>query len=305
MTYGYVRVSTDMQTNENQKYEINNFCNREGIRIESWFEETISGAKEVEKRELGKLLKNMQAGDTLICTELSRLGRSLFMIMEILNICTRKEIKLLTIKDRFKLCGDITAKALAFAFGLAAEIERDLISKRTKEALQRRKAEGWPNGKPGLPKGAPRKKRRLRLEGMENEIKALIKARTRTMDIAKMYNVNRDTVSKFMSFKCPELYEAKGESGRKGLKGIKYGKRLGSRILTGKERTIENMLREKLSFPKMASVLDTTRITVNRYVYEMHPEKFVQKGRNRYYNYDFPSQKSSQRSRLNQGGNSQ
>ena len=89
-----------------------------------------------------KLLNKVQKDDLIICAELSRLGRNLFMIMEILNICMSKECRVWTIKDNYKLGEDIQSKVLAFAFGLSAEIERNLISQRTKEALARKKIEG-------------------------------------------------------------------------------------------------------------------------------------------------------------------
>ena len=81
MIYGYIRVSSDKQTVENQRFEINNFCERENLRIDGWIEETISGTKSYSKRELGKLLKQIQKDDLIICAELSRLGRNLFMII--------------------------------------------------------------------------------------------------------------------------------------------------------------------------------------------------------------------------------
>ena len=142
MVYGYIRVSSDKQTVENQRFEINNFVAREQIHIDGWIEETISGTKNYNKRELGKLLNKVQKDDLIICAELSRLGRNLFMIMEILNICMTKECRVWTIKDNYRLGEDIQSKVLAFAFGLSAEIERNLISQRTKEALARLKAEG-------------------------------------------------------------------------------------------------------------------------------------------------------------------
>ena len=88
MIYGYIRVSSDKQTVENQRFEINNFCERENIKIDGWIEETISGTKAYNKRQLGTLLRRVQKDDLIICAELSRLGRNLFMIMEILNITT-------------------------------------------------------------------------------------------------------------------------------------------------------------------------------------------------------------------------
>ncbi|HAH62815.1 MAG TPA: invertase [Treponema sp.] len=142
MTYGYIRVSTDKQTVENQRFEINNFCAKQNILIDGWIEETISGTKNYTKRELGKLLDKVTRNDLIICAELSRLGRNLFMIMEILSVCMNKECKVWTIKDNYRLGDDIQSKVLAFAFGLSAEIERNLISQRTKEALARKKAEG-------------------------------------------------------------------------------------------------------------------------------------------------------------------
>lgn len=142
MTYGYIRVSTDKQTVENQRFEIKRFCQSNEIHIDGWIEETISGTKTYTKRALGKLLRRIQPDDLIICAELSRLGRNLFMIMEILNICMSKECRVWTIKDNYRLGEDIQSKVLAFAFGLSAEIERDLISQRTKEALARKKKEG-------------------------------------------------------------------------------------------------------------------------------------------------------------------
>ena len=133
MNYGYIRVSSDKQTVENQRFEINNFSNREHIHIDGWIEETISGTKAYNKRELGRLLKKVEKDDLIICAELSRLGRNLFMIMEILNICMNKECRVWTIKDNYRLGDDIQSKVLAFAFGLSEEIERNLISQRTKK----------------------------------------------------------------------------------------------------------------------------------------------------------------------------
>ena len=142
MIYGYIRVSSDKQTVENQRFEINNFCQREHLHIDGWIEETISGTKNYDKRELGRLLKKVKKDDLIICAELSRLGRSLFMIIEILSLCMKKECRVWTIKDNYRLGDDIQSKVLAFAFGLSAEIERNLISQRTKEALARKKADG-------------------------------------------------------------------------------------------------------------------------------------------------------------------
>lgn len=174
MIYGYIRVSSDKQTVENLRFEINKFCERNKLAIDGWIEETISGTKAYNKRELGKLLKRVQKEDLIICAELSRLGRNLFMIMEILNICMSKECRGWTIKDNYRLGDDIQSEVLAFAFGLSAEIERNLISQRTKEALARKKAEGVVLGRPQGRKSAPEK---YKLHGKATLIKELLKAK--------------------------------------------------------------------------------------------------------------------------------
>ena len=196
MIYGYIRVSTDKQTVENQRYEINQFCNRQEMVIEKWIEETISGAKNVEDRKLGKLLKRMKKGDILICSELSRLGRNLLMIMGILNECMNKDTQVWTIKDSYRLGSDINSKVLAFAFGLSAEIERNLISQRTKEALARKRAEGVVLGRP---KG--RKSSKTKLTGQEQKIKELLDKKVSYSAIGRILGVHRLTVSAFVKSK--------------------------------------------------------------------------------------------------------
>lgn len=193
MIYGYIRVSSDKQTVENQRFEILSFCKQEGMSIDGWIEETVSGTKNYDKRELGSLLNKVQKDDLIICSELSRLGRNLFMIMEILNQCMGKECRVWTIKDSYRLGEDIQSKVLAFAFGLSAEIERNLISQRTKEALARKKAEGITLGRP---KG--RKSSRVKLSGKEEIIKDLREQGVTISEIAKIYKVNRNTVSSFI-----------------------------------------------------------------------------------------------------------
>lgn len=192
MIYGYIRVSSDKQTVENQRFEIERFCKVNNIGIDGWIEETISGTKAYNKRQLGVLLRKVQKDDVIICSELSRLGRSLFMIMEILNICMTKECRVWTIKDNYRLGDDIQSKVLAFAFGLSAEIERNLISQRTKEALARKRAEGVQLGRP-LGRRTPQNK--YKLAKYDGQIKLMLATGATFKDIAKRYNVDRDTVS--------------------------------------------------------------------------------------------------------------
>ena len=195
MIYGYIRVSSDKQTVENQRFEIMNFCERQKLKINDWIEETISGTKNYDKRQLGKLLKKVDKNDIIICSELSRLGRNLFMIMEILNICMNKECRVWTIKDNYRLGDDIQSKVLAFAFGLSAEIERNLISQRTKEALARKKAEGKILGRP---KGRRNNPEKYKLSGKETLIIELLKIGTSQRKIAKLCKVDRNTLARFI-----------------------------------------------------------------------------------------------------------
>ena len=193
MIYGYIRVSTDKQTVENQRFEINRFCERHTMVVDKWIEETISGNKDVEKRKLGGILDTMQKDDILICAELSRLGRNLLMIMAILNQCMKREVQVWTIKDNYRLGSDINSKVLAFAFGLSAEIERNLISQRTKEALARKKAEGVILGRP---KGSKSKTKKL--TGREAEIQELLNKRISKSAIARILGVHRLTVAGYL-----------------------------------------------------------------------------------------------------------
>lgn len=193
MIYGYIRVSTDKQTVENQRYEINQYCTGNVLVVDKWIEETISGAKNLQDRKLGKLLKKVRKGDILICSELSRLGRNLLMIMGILNECMNRDIQVWTIKDNYRLGNDINSKVLAFAFGLSAEIERNLISQRTKEALARKKAEGVILGRP---KG--RKSSKTKLTGQEKKIQELLDKKVSYSAIGRILGVHRLTVSSFV-----------------------------------------------------------------------------------------------------------
>jgi DNA invertase Pin-like site-specific DNA recombinase len=193
MIYGYIRVSTDRQTVENQRFEINNFCEQKVMVVDKWIEETISGTKTIQERKLGKLLKKMKKEDILICSELSRLGRNLLMIMGILNECMNRDIQVWTIKDNYRLGSDISSKVLAFAFGLSAEIERNLVSQRTKEALARMKSEGIHVGRPY---GA--KSKEIKLTGKEGQIKKMLKKKMSKVKIAKKLGEHRSTLRRFL-----------------------------------------------------------------------------------------------------------
>ncbi|MDR1361276.1 MAG: master DNA invertase Mpi family serine-type recombinase [Rickettsiales bacterium] len=192
MTYGYIRVSTDHQTTENQKFEIQQFAIAENVIIDSWISETISSTYELKRRKLGKLIRKIQKDDLIIASELSRLGRNLLQIMSILHHCMSCGAQIWTIKDNYRLGTDISSKVLAFAFGLSAEIERNLISQRTKEALARIKADGQKLGRPYGSFSASK------LHISERRIRIQINRGISHRQVAKDLNVHRKTLEKFI-----------------------------------------------------------------------------------------------------------
>ncbi len=194
MIYGYIRVSTDKQTTENQHYEIEEFCKKNNMHVDEWIEETISSTANLDKRKLGKLIKKIKKDDLIIASELSRLGRNLLQVMGMLNKLLDTDARVWTIKDGYKLGDDISSKVLAFAFGLSAEIERKMISQRTKEALAARKASGMTLGRPVGSKSSY-----LKLTGKERNILYWIEQGKSKTAIAKKLHVDRETVRNFIN----------------------------------------------------------------------------------------------------------
>ena len=191
MIYGYTRVSTDQQNTENQKHEIQTFAENNKITINRWVNEVISSRKSLKERQLGKLLKHLKKGDILIASELSRLGRNLLEVMGILQRCLEKDCQIWTLKENYKLGADIQSKVLAFAFSLAAEIERQLISQRTKESLKRIKNEGK---KLGRPFGFNYQK----LDAKKGKIQELLDKQVSKAEIARLLNCSWLTLHRYI-----------------------------------------------------------------------------------------------------------
>jgi len=189
--YAYIRVSTDKQDVENQRYEILKYANEKKLGNVEILEETVSGRKSWKDRKLGELIEKLQKKDILIVPELSRLGRSMLEIMELLSILLRKGVELHVVKNNQVLKDDLQSKVFAMAFSIAAEIERELISQRTKEALQRRKAEGKPLGRP---KGS----RSSSLDKYYDEIKELLEKGVSISSIAKIIGKRYPTVYSYV-----------------------------------------------------------------------------------------------------------
>ena len=186
--FGYIRVSTIKQDVEGQRYGILQWADERKLTITEWVEETISSRKGYKDRLLGSLLERLQTGDTLIVSEISRLGRSLTEVMTILHTLMETGVRVYTCKERFELDDSINSKVLAFAFSLAAEIERQMISSRTKEALSRLKSEGR---KLGRPKGSLSGSK---LDGREQEIRDMLAKGVSKASAARLLGVSRGTL---------------------------------------------------------------------------------------------------------------
>lgn len=184
-----------MQTTENQKFEITKWCEKRGWPpVEKWVaDDGVSGAKDYKKRKLGTLMSELADGDTLIASEISRFGRDLLMVMEILRNLMDKHIKVYTVKDNFVLSDEIQCKVIAFAFGLAAEIERKLIQQRTKAALDRLKAEGKTLGRP---KGSG--KTYYALQGKEAECLKMLEEKVPANKVCEALGINKNTLHRFL-----------------------------------------------------------------------------------------------------------
>lgn len=190
-TVAYLRVSTTDQDLEKNKYDILKLANDKGLGQVEWVEETISGRISWRKRKIADVLDHLQTGDTLIVSELSRLGRSMLECMEILSIASQKAISIFAIKGNWQLDNSIQSKIIAMAFSMAAEIERDLISQRTKEALAARK-------KAGIKLGRPRGVGKSKLDQYRPEIEALLNNGSTQKFIAKRYQTTEANLSRWM-----------------------------------------------------------------------------------------------------------
>ena len=193
MNYAYIRVSTDKQTVQNQKLAIKEYAKYHRIRNLTWFSETISGTKNPDKRKLGELLNIVQNGDIIIITELSRLGRSMVMILDVLQLLLEKGVKVIAIKEGYELGNNIQSKVLAFAFGLSAELERSLLSERTKLGLERARKQGKQIGRR---KG--QKPKKYKLTGKGAYIKRERLNGKSKLSLSKELNVTWVTLNKFM-----------------------------------------------------------------------------------------------------------
>ncbi|MFJ6416512.1 recombinase family protein [Paeniglutamicibacter sp. NPDC091659] len=193
---GYARVSTGKQDLDNQRYEIDRYCEKSGLVLTEFVEEVVSGFKTtIGDRKISQLLDGLGRGDTLIVSETSRISRRLIDVLNTIQICLDRGVTIIAVKESYVFRDDINSKVMAFAFGLAAEIERSLISARTKEALARKKAEGVVLGRPV---GSFQHKH-YKLHGKDEEIVALLQKQVSVSALARVFNVNRKTMQTYIA----------------------------------------------------------------------------------------------------------
>lgn len=194
MAIAYLRVSTKKQDVENQKNEINKFAHERGMEIKKWHKEVVSGKCDKNSRKLGRIIKNMKKDESLIVSELSRLSRTAFESIEILNSCLKKKVNLHCVKENYSCTDDLPSIILGFISSLFSQMERNLIGQRTKEALARKKKEGVVLGRP-----IGSSKIWLRLLGEKEKIKELLDQKIAKSKIAIIFRISRVTLYKFIA----------------------------------------------------------------------------------------------------------
>ena len=194
-TIAYVRVSTDDQDYRNQKFEILNYCDRSGMKVDKWLEVEMSSRRSAKDRRIDELLANLKSNDRLLVSELSRLGRSTGEVIQLIKTLTDQNIEFVAVKQGFRINSqnnkDMTSKVMVTIFSLLAELERDLISERTKMGLARARASGK---KLGRPKGPGKSK----LDGKEDVIIEFLDKGVTRANIARILDVTWGTMDNFI-----------------------------------------------------------------------------------------------------------
>ena len=189
---GYLRVSTDGQNNEKNKAAILDFANERDLGKVEWAEDIASGKIPWKQRKLGQVVEDLQAGDIVIVSELSRLGRSMMNVIEVLSVLKNKGVSVYALKGNWSLDDDtIQSKVVLMMFSMMSEIERDLLSARTKEGMEARRRSGKPMGRPKGPG-------KSRLSPFEPEIIGLLKNGSPKTYVAQRYHVSPATLSHYL-----------------------------------------------------------------------------------------------------------
>ena len=195
---GYLRVSSDKQTVASQRIGIDSYCLANALSIDRWVEEAVSGVKEIRKRKLGGLIPNLQKGDTLIVAEISRLGRTIRMLVDTIDRLLKRGIKIILVKQGMVLdpgaegVSAIQTTVFITVFALCAELERELLRARVKEGVQRRIAEGVDWGQ------FARRPHKSRAKTLKDTMIGLWKAGVPIIRIAQKIKLSRMTVYRYI-----------------------------------------------------------------------------------------------------------
>ncbi len=255
MIYGYLRVSSDEQDVNSQRQGVDGFATKREWKIDKYItDEGVSGAKDPSKRNLGTLLKDVKEGDTIIVSEISRLGRDLFMVMEILHICMQRNVKVFSVKDGYELGDNIQSKVLAFAFGLAAEIERQMIRQRTKEGLRLRMKMGVLCGRPV---GRTAEEDTLKYSDWKDKITQMYEWKMSSRQIANVVGCDRSTVQRLIfrwklkggSFSGIDYTKENRERRQEQYKDEKY------KCVNLDRPVVLDLIRQDLTLPEIADRL--------------------------------------------------
>jgi DNA invertase Pin-like site-specific DNA recombinase len=254
MIYGYLRVSSDEQDVNSQKQGVEQFAKDKGWDINKYItDEGVSGGKDPDKRNLGPLLKTVNNGDIIICSEISRLGRDLYMVMDILHFCMDRGCIIHTVKDRFTLGDDIQSKVLAFAFGLAAEIERQMIRQRTKEGLRLKMKLGVLLGRPI---GKANSEEAQKFGQWKVRLKQMVEWQMSPRQIASVIGCDRNTVNRLVlrygyekDWKFKTQYAAKTYKAHPRKPTYKDGDY--AIVILDREKTL-NLIKADLTIPQIA-----------------------------------------------------
>lgn len=253
MIYGYLRVSSDEQDVNSQKQGVVEFAKSKGWEIEKYItDEGVSGGKDPDKRNLGPLLKLLQKDDVIICSEISRLGRDLYMVMDILHHAMNVGCVIYTVKDKFVLGDDIQSKVLAFAFGLSAEIERQMIRQRTKEGLKLKVKQGILLGRPI---GTKSIESSTDLSDRKEEVIQQFNWGVPERRMAQNFGCDRNTIARWLhrwGVKHSRFIE-KQEKARKELDAV-YRKDKYNIVQLDRDK-VRNMIKINMSIPQIADVL--------------------------------------------------
>ncbi|MBQ6203635.1 MAG: recombinase family protein [Prevotella sp.] len=259
MIYGYLRVSTDEQDVQSQKQGVVAFAKSKGWGVDEYItDEGVSGGKDPDKRNLGPLLKKLQKDDIVIASEISRLGRDLYMVMDILHFCMKTGCKIYTVKDNFSLDDNVQSKVLAFAFGLAAEIERQMIRQRTREGLRLRMKLGVLLGRPI---GSTNSEEAQKYGEWKDRVKQMVEWQMQPRQIADIVGCDRNTVNRLVArwgFGKMWKYKtewAKNENKQRGIRRQPTYKDEPYKIVQLNRDKVRMMIEADMTIPQIADEL--------------------------------------------------